>query len=100
MALFPKDALTTEYLFYFYEKFGNWLAFKFCQGTKQQSYSGTIARKLPIIYPPDKEEQHAIATVLTDMDAELNALEQKRDKTKAIKQGMMQELLTGRIRLT
>jgi len=100
MAVFPTDALTTEYLFYFYEKFGNWLAFKFCQGTKQQSYSGTIARKLPIIYPPDIEEQHAIATVLTDMDAELAALEQQRDKTRAIKQGMMQELLTGRIRLT
>jgi type I restriction enzyme S subunit len=50
--------------------------------------------------PPTKEEQSAIATVLSDMDSELAALEQKRDKTKAIKQGMMQELLTGRIRLT
>ena len=48
---------------------------------------------------PAIEEQTAIATVLSDMDAELAALEQKRGKTKAIKQGMMQELLTGRIRL-
>jgi type I restriction enzyme S subunit len=36
---------------------------------------------------------------LSDMDSELDALEQRRDKTRALKQGMMQELLTGRIRL-
>lgn len=45
------------------------------------------------------EEQTAIASILSDMDAEIEALEQKLDKYKAIKQGMMQELLTGRIRL-
>ena len=48
---------------------------------------------------PDFEEQTAIASVLSDMDAELAALEARRDKTRALKQGMMQELLTGRIRL-
>ena len=48
---------------------------------------------------PSREEQTAIATVLSDMDAELAALEARRDKTRALKQGMMQELLTGRIRL-
>lgn len=50
-------------------------------------------------YLPPVEEQSAIATVLSDMDAEIAALEQKRDKTRALKQGMMQELLTGRTRL-
>jgi type I restriction enzyme S subunit len=40
-----------------------------------------------------------IAAVLSDLDAELAALEQRRDKTRALKQGMMQELLTGRTRL-
>jgi len=49
---------------------------------------------------PPLDEQQAIAAVLSDMDAEIAALEQKRDKTRALKQGMMQELLTGRIRLT
>jgi type I restriction enzyme S subunit len=44
-------------------------------------------------------EQTAIAGVLSDMDAELAALEQRRAKTRALKQGMMQELLTGRTRL-
>ena len=48
---------------------------------------------------PSFDEQQAIAAVLSDMDAEIAALEQKRDKTRALKQGMMQELLTGRIRL-
>lgn len=48
---------------------------------------------------PSAEEQTAIATVLSDMDAELDSLEVRRDKTRALKQGMMQELLTGRIRL-
>ena len=48
---------------------------------------------------PDAGEQAAISEVLSDMDAEITALEQKRDKTKLIKQGMMQELLTGKTRL-
>jgi type I restriction enzyme S subunit len=48
---------------------------------------------------PSLPEQTAIAEVLSDMDAELAALEQRRDKTRLLKQSMMQELLTGRIRL-
>ena len=48
---------------------------------------------------PGVEEQTAIAQVLSDMDAEIAALEARRDKTRAIKQGMMQQLLTGRVRL-
>jgi type I restriction enzyme, S subunit len=48
---------------------------------------------------PSSKEQQAIATVLSDMDAEITALETRRAKTQAIKQGMMQELLTGRTRL-
>lgn len=49
---------------------------------------------------PLKAEQTAIATFLSDMDAELSVLEARRDKTCALKQGMMQELLTGKTRLT
>jgi type I restriction enzyme S subunit len=48
---------------------------------------------------PCIQEQRAIATVLSDMDAEIAALERRRDKTRAIKQGMMRQLLTGRVRL-
>jgi len=49
--------------------------------------------------PPTIEEQEAIAEVLSDMDAEIAALEERLEKAKAIKQGMMQQLLTGKIRL-
>lgn len=48
---------------------------------------------------PEKNEQVAIANVLSDMDAELTSLQAKRAKTTLLKQGMMQELLTGTIRL-
>ena len=48
---------------------------------------------------PAVHEQGEIVKILSDMDAEITALERRRDKTKQIKQGMMQELLTGRIRL-
>ena len=53
-------------------------------------------QEIPI---PSVAEQHAIADVLSDMDAEIAALEQRLDKTRAVKQGMMQQLLTGRVRL-
>jgi len=48
---------------------------------------------------PSIEEQDAIVAVLSEMDAEITALEQQRDKTRAVKKGMMQQLLTGRVRL-
>lgn len=48
---------------------------------------------------PSVEEQTAIATILSDMDNELQALTQKLEKARALKQGMMQQLLTGKIRL-
>jgi len=56
-------------------------------------------RNFTIPIPSDIAEQVAIAEVLTHMDEELEALEQRRDKTRALKQAMMQELLTGRTRL-
>ncbi len=48
---------------------------------------------------PKIPEQQAIAEILSDMDAEISALEQRREKTRILKQGMMQELLTGKTRL-
>lgn len=49
--------------------------------------------------PPTMSEQTAISNILSDCDSEIAALEEKRDKYKEIKQGMMQQLLTGKIRL-
>lgn len=56
-------------------------------------------RALQVWFPLDLNEQQAIADVLFDMDSEIEALEDRRDKANLLKQGMMQELLTGRIRL-
>jgi type I restriction enzyme S subunit len=68
-------------------------------GSAQLNFGPAHLKKINVNLPPKMEEQTAIASVLSDMDAELTALEQQRDKTLALKQGMMQELLTGRIRL-
>lgn len=59
---------------------------------------GSDMAKLSFAKPPIKE-QTAIATILSDMDAEIEALEQRLNKTRQLKQGMMQELLTGKTRL-
>lgn len=67
-------------------------------GSTRQRISLGDLRNLPFA-APSLPEQVAIANIFTDMDAELDTLERQRDKTKAIKQGMMQELLTGRTRL-
>lgn len=55
---------------------------------------------LEITLPKDYEEQTAIANILSDMDTEISAIELQLNKARKLKQGMMQELLTGRIRLT
>lgn len=67
-------------------------------GQTMPSLNTQILNDILIPLPP-LPEQKAIAQILSDMDAEIEALEQKRDKYKAIKQGMMQELLTGKTRL-
>jgi type I restriction enzyme S subunit len=56
-------------------------------------------RSIKIPLPPTKAEQEGIAAILYDMDSEIAALEAKLTKARQIKQGMMQDLLTGRIRL-
>ena len=67
-------------------------------GSAQLGLGRKSVEEQEIVFPSTKE-QTAIAAILSDMDAELAALEQQRDKTLALKQGMMQALLTGRIRL-
>ena len=67
-------------------------------GSTFPSVDGTSLSNALILSPP-LPEQRAIATILSDMDSEIAALERRLDKTRAIKQGMMQQLLTGAIRL-
>lgn len=70
----------------------------FSVGTKVSGISKTNIAKVTLPVPPI-DEQEAIAGILADMDSEIDALEAKLTKARQIKQGMMQELLTGRIRL-
>lgn len=70
----------------------------FAVGTKVSGISKANISQI-IIPVPEIPEQAAIATILSEMDAEIDALEAKLAKARRIRQGMMQELLTGKIRL-
>ena len=69
------------------------------QGDAVVHISASNLAQVSIELPP-LTEQTAIANILSDMDAEIAVLERRRDKTRVVKQGMMQQLLTGRVRLT
>lgn len=68
-------------------------------GGAQPNFGPVHLNKITINLPPNKDEQIAIATILSDMDAEIAALETKLGKYRKVKLGMMQNLLTGKIRL-
>jgi type I restriction enzyme S subunit len=68
-------------------------------GSTAPGIKRTRFEQLLLCLPSSKEEQTAIATILSDMDNETQTLEQRLAKTRQVKQGMMQELLTGRTRL-
>ena len=99
LAINGTDRMCVEYLFWFYRMWGDYLAFKYCQGTKQQSYTAEIVKKLPIYCPITIKEQNKIAEALSDVDALIAALDKKIAKKRLIKQGAMQQLLTGKKRL-
>ena len=70
----------------------------FAVGTKVSGISKTDIVKI-IVPVPSRPEQATIAAILSDMDAEITRWRRRLAKARQIKQGMMQELLTGRIRL-
>jgi type I restriction enzyme, S subunit len=72
---------------------------RFTSSSSQPSILVGSLRQYRILLPPTLEEQNAISSILSDMDTEIATLEQRRNKTRDLKQAMMQELLTGRIRL-
>jgi type I restriction enzyme S subunit len=94
------DNIDAGYLYY-YSK-----CRQFVKGMEDRSLMNASPKKINMgdighvpVPIPDLSEQIAIATILSDMDAEITALESKLAKARQIRQGMMQELLTGRIRL-
>ena len=69
------------------------------QGTSIKGVAVDEIKKVQIIVPSSKAEQTAIANVLSDMDTEIATLETKLAKYRTLKTGMMQQLLTGKVRL-
>lgn len=96
-AVIPNNENVAEFLYYLFEASKHYLLSS--AGTTATSIvSKANFGEMTFTVPP-LLEQTAIAEVLSDMDTELAALEQRRDKTRLLKQAMMQELLTGRTRL-
>ena len=75
----------------------DWYSYNEASGVP--SLNAPTLRIIKVPFPPTLDEQDAIVEVFSDMDVEIAALETRRDKTYSIKQGMMQELLTGKTRL-
>lgn len=96
-ALFWKPNTTGLFMYYWFQYFER-LIDDLGSGSTVKGISIGELKRLPFD-APQVAEQTAIATVLSDMDAELSALEARRDKTHALKQAMMQELLTGKTRI-
>ena len=97
-AVIPNSAHNAEFLYYLFEFNANFLLAN--AGITATNIVSKSAFSKLVFEVPLFDEQIAITSVLSDMDAEITALEQRRDKTRAIKQGMMQQLLTGRVRLS
>ena len=98
-ALLTNDKVSPDYLLHSLIAHGDHILARCLKsGTTVESieFSWLKAFTIPI---PALHEQTAIATILSDMDAEIAALEARLAKARSIKQGMMQELLTGRVRL-
>lgn len=99
LAINGTNKMDIKYLYWYYRMYGDYLAFKYSQGTKQQSFTVTIVKNLPITYPKQVIEQHHIASALTSIDNLIASLGKLIEKKKNIKQGAMQQLLTGKTRL-
>lgn len=98
IGLVPSDRIDVEFLYYKMSREDKNLN-NMATGTTISYLSREQFEKYEILIPSSKAEQTAIANILSDCDSEIAALEEKRDKYQEIKQGMMQQLLTGKIRL-
>lgn len=100
LGIVPREIFDSEFLYYYLS------SNLFLKEVHSRETVGTFAiitigkmNEISVVFPSIKAEQTAIAEVLSDMDAEIAALEAKRAKYEQVKNGMMQELLTGKIRL-
>jgi len=90
------DLADPKFLYYKF-LFIDWYQYNEASGVP--SLNAATIEKIAQAMPSTREEQKAISNILTDFDVGIDSIESRLVKTKAIKQGMMQELLTGRTRL-
>lgn len=90
------ENVSPKYVFYLFNRI-DWYSYNEASGVP--SLNAKTIENIETIIPNSLNEQTAIATILSDMDTEVEQLEKKREKYTMIKQGMMQQLLTGKIRL-
>lgn len=80
-------------------EYGRKIFASIAQGATRYNLSKQYFNNIEILFPPTLEEQQAIARILSDMDAEIEALQKKKEKYEQIKKGVMYLLLTGKVRL-
>ena len=97
-AIYPNEFFVPEYLYYNLDARYEELRGMSTGDGGRGGLNLQIIRTIDVPFPKI-DEQQSIAAILSDIDAEITALEQRRDKARALKQGMMQQLLTGRTRL-
>lgn len=93
-----KDKYDLEFVYYYLNSIQKDVL-KFVGEGTQKNLNALSVKNFNINIPKEKSEQTRIAQILSDMDEEIEKLELSLQKTKNLKAGMMQELLTGRIRL-
>jgi type I restriction enzyme S subunit len=99
IGLVMRESVSSNLYFYYYMTVHSEELNNLSSGTTISYLSRERFEELPVLVPTDPLEQGAIAAVLFDIDLDIEALKRRRKKTLAIKQGMMQQLLTGRVRL-
>ena len=99
MAFVNFRQIDNEYFYYWYTSNGNLIGTRYAQGTKQQNLSPEIIKSIKIPVPKNISEQKRVTTALSNVDALIAELGRLIEKKRAIKQGAMQQLLTGKKRL-
>ena len=93
MAFNESNSLLSKFLFYYFSLFGDKIIFSLAQGTKQQSLNLHLSKKIKIPIP-EYNEQQKIASILSRVDALIEATQHIIEKTERLKKGLMQRLLT------
>lgn len=99
MAFQSNDRIDVRYLYQYYRYWGKHISLSYAQGTKQQSLNGNIVKTISIKLPNDLDEQKRIIAVFENYDTIINELQTNLGKMYHIKSGLMQDLLTGKVRV-